>query len=520
MPFTPEDAAKHTKQADTPELKKKWADTANSVREECIAGGDDPKECDMTAIRIANDELSEADSGSPGDYLVVEDPDKPSTWHLPVKKDGKPDHRLMGAAWAALHKGYRGNKYEGPNKAEAIKKLKALYKSEDMPLPVEESAALQELWNDPAVLEMEVPLYAQSFDDFDAMAQARELEDQIKSQVYIFERLVENIFFFSGESPEVKRTAVRELVGQLEERMFPSLGDEEDEEPEDEEPEESMEENFAESFAEVDILNEGAIAHEDDGGPLTLRVVPIQPGWGNQRDNHYYSPEVLKRDAQRFVGAKMYETDHRDNEKSTRTWVSTVRAIQGFSDDGSPVAEVIVHDPVFARKVVNLNKAELLDKLECSISGEGRVRAGKIGERDGKIVDEILNIHSVDWVTKAGAGGHADAIMENEETDMTDEVVFLTGEKVTEVLDGLNIPRQEIRERLEEGEYETEDEIKEALEKEVEYVKKLTESGKPKNLGEADEDVEPKKSQADIIAEAEEKKQNLALEWFKVSKKE
>jgi phage I-like protein len=41
----------------------------------------------------------------------------------------------MGAAWAALHSGYRGNKYEGPGKEAAIAKLNALYKSEGMELP-------------------------------------------------------------------------------------------------------------------------------------------------------------------------------------------------------------------------------------------------------------------------------------------------------------------------------------------------------------------------------------------------
>lgn len=69
------------------------------------------------------------------DYLVVEDPKTKSTWHLPVRKNGKADHTLMGAAWAALHGGYRGNKYEGPKKAEALRKLIALYRSEKMPLP-------------------------------------------------------------------------------------------------------------------------------------------------------------------------------------------------------------------------------------------------------------------------------------------------------------------------------------------------------------------------------------------------
>ncbi len=65
-------------------------------------------------------------------YLVSEG----GTDHLPYTgEDGKPDHRLMGAAWAALHGGYRGNKYEGPNKSAAISKLTAVYKSENMDTP-------------------------------------------------------------------------------------------------------------------------------------------------------------------------------------------------------------------------------------------------------------------------------------------------------------------------------------------------------------------------------------------------
>lgn len=68
------------------------------------------------------------------DFLVVEDASSPSTWHLQVKKHGKPDHGLMGAAKAALTSpgGHRGNKYQGPNKSSAISKLKALYKAEKM----------------------------------------------------------------------------------------------------------------------------------------------------------------------------------------------------------------------------------------------------------------------------------------------------------------------------------------------------------------------------------------------------
>ncbi len=80
-----------------------------------------------------------AKAGNPADYLVVEDRTKPSTWHLQVKKSGKPDHRRMGGAWAALHGGYRGNKYEGPQKGAALTKLKRLYVSEGMVIPTEKA---------------------------------------------------------------------------------------------------------------------------------------------------------------------------------------------------------------------------------------------------------------------------------------------------------------------------------------------------------------------------------------------
>jgi len=94
----------------------------------------------VTALKDIDDKAvtrSESDGDHPAShYLVVEDPQKPSTWHLRVRDaSGKLDHRLMGAAWAALHGGYRGNVYEGPGKTEAIRKLTALYAREDMDTP-------------------------------------------------------------------------------------------------------------------------------------------------------------------------------------------------------------------------------------------------------------------------------------------------------------------------------------------------------------------------------------------------
>jgi hypothetical protein len=81
-------------------------------------------------------------AGAQGGHLVTE-PD--GTKHLPTSSGGKPDHRLMGAAWAALHGGYRGNKYEGPDKSKAIARLRAMYAREGMTPPGDKAATVENL---------------------------------------------------------------------------------------------------------------------------------------------------------------------------------------------------------------------------------------------------------------------------------------------------------------------------------------------------------------------------------------
>lgn len=100
----------------------------------------------VAEIELEKVTKSEGKQYPASDYLVVEDPEKPTTWHLRITKipGGSPDHAQCGAAWAALHKGYRGNKYQGPNKAEAIKKLTAIYRKNKWPLPTEAEGDEQE----------------------------------------------------------------------------------------------------------------------------------------------------------------------------------------------------------------------------------------------------------------------------------------------------------------------------------------------------------------------------------------
>ena len=284
---------------------------------------------------------------------------------------------------------------------------------------------------------------------------------------------------------------------------------------------------------------------EADAGPLHAIVRIIRPGWGNKRHNHYYPKDVLKRDSHKFIGAKMYETDHRDQEKSTRTWVSTIEDIVGY-DSGAPLAKVAIHNKDFAERLKNLDKLGILEKMECSIYASGVAKKGfKLGGRKGKQVEAITGVSSVDWVTRAGAGGAAVSLLEsNEENSMENELELqeegLEKQKPEEeqteeeIVEEVKIQEQEpeepkllevsdIRDILAEtdlpkyaqtrlaysGRFADKDEVKEAAEAEIEYIKRVTHSGKPFGMSK----TTPEKK-VDSFAEAEKMKNQKVREFM------
>jgi len=293
--------------------------------------------------------------------------------------------------------------------------------------------------------------------------------------------------------------------------------------------------HFAESYGGVAIMEDASIDANPARAPLTMQVQLIRPGWGNSKQNHYYPAAMLRRDAHVFEGVKMHTSDHKANEKSERTEVSVIEKIVGFTDDGAPIARVSVFDPVFAEKVRNRAKGGHLDTLECSILGNGTATPYEKDGRKGKIVESITDAESVDWVTRAGAGGKALNIAEGEPTttnegvNMADQVKIvvetippvaeaapvvevatipapaaeptrLSELEVTALLEAEKRLPVASRARLAEGQYVTADAVKAATVKELAYLKELYGSGQPFALGAAP--PAPEKSFTEKLAEA------------------
>lgn len=86
------------------------------------------EELSLRALSFAT-KTEDGENFPSGDYAYVPDPDMPSTWKLRLTSTpgGDPDPQIVGAAIAALGKGFRGNKVQIPS-AE-LAKVKAKVKS-------------------------------------------------------------------------------------------------------------------------------------------------------------------------------------------------------------------------------------------------------------------------------------------------------------------------------------------------------------------------------------------------------
>jgi hypothetical protein len=345
----------------------------------------------------------------------------------------------------------------------------------------------------PAEVKEYAPWGVYTFKDLLTMRESEDRAEQVEELTEDFTGLLRNIV--NDPTVENKYNSMTDLWNEFSQIMqnvlvTPAIGT----------TEKTQETAVSESLMESDGSIVSGEFNEVKASPMYMDVKIIKPGWGNTRDNHYYPKEMLARDAIRFQGAKMYETDHREKEKSTRTWVSTIEKIARFDEDGSPIARVVVHDTDFAQRVANLKAGGMLEKMECSISAQGTSKPGyEEGGRKGSIIESITDVSSVDWVTRAGAGGMALDIeesaatpaqdtspekppVETKETQPISEPILESG-AAGAILEASRLPAAS-RARLSSRKWRDANELTAAVEQEIMYVKELTGSGKPTLLGE------------------------------------
>lgn len=149
----------------------------------------------------------------------------------------------------------------------------------------------------------------------------------------------------------------------------------------------------------------GSLLTEADKAVGKYPVKVIQPGWGS---SGYYSEAVLAASAQLFEGAQMfwnhpkssdnYERPERDL-RDLAGVLTNVRYEEANANGAGIYGDAIVFEPF--REALN----EIGPYIGVSIRAGGKVHEGEAEGRAGLLVEEINLVQSVDFVTRAGAGG-------------------------------------------------------------------------------------------------------------------
>lgn len=190
-------------------------------------------------------------------------------------------------------------------------------------------------------------------------------------------------------------------------------------------------------------------------------VKVIQPGWGS---SGYYSESVLAASAQLFEGAQMFwnhpksSDNYERPERDLRDLAGVLTNVH-YEESNANGAGIYGDATVFGPFRETLN--EIGQYIGVSIRAGGKVHEGEAEGRAGLLVEEINHVQSVDFVTRAGAGGKVlaqfaeaarspyDQIENNKEEDSMnlEEALNTIGER-DNTINGLNTQLSEAQDAI------------------------------------------------------------------------
>lgn len=147
----------------------------------------------------------------------------------------------------------------------------------------------------------------------------------------------------------------------------------------------------------------------------TIPVKLIQPGWGA---SGFYPAEVLERDGPVVfpAGTKMFwnhptlQEEAERPEGDLRNLAAELVSGARWEANGVAGPGLYADAKVFGAYQEAVN--ELAPHIGVSIRGAGRAVAGEADGRTGRIVQQLVNAQSVDFVTVPGAGGQIISMFE------------------------------------------------------------------------------------------------------------
>lgn len=199
-------------------------------------------------------------------------------------------------------------------------------------------------------------------------------------------------------------------------------------------------------------------ALDEDGNG---RVKLIRAGWGS---SGFYGGEMLRRDGPKVftAGTHMYwnhPTATEEAERPERNLTDLAAVFTGnaaWEEDGERGPGLYAPVQVFEQYRAPVN--EMADHIGVSIRARGRAHTGEADGRRGRIIDEIVDAASTDFVTRPGAGGEIVSMFEAarpNRSNPTEQSIVENGQPAPatpvdsiSIQESDNMELQELQERL------------------------------------------------------------------------
>lgn len=146
-------------------------------------------------------------------------------------------------------------------------------------------------------------------------------------------------------------------------------------------------------------------------GNQRREIVIIEAGWGS---SGYYSEDVLKRDGPRVfpAGTHMYLNHPTPREEAERPERSVDELVGKTVEDARMVGNQLVSVAEIYEHWVPVIDA-MADDIGLSIRGYGTEEFGEKEGKSGPLITALLEAESIDYVTRAGAGGAIGRLIES-----------------------------------------------------------------------------------------------------------
>lgn len=167
----------------------------------------------------------------------------------------------------------------------------------------------------------------------------------------------------------------------------------------------------------LDYVNISEADVSADGSKV--KAVLIECGT-NELKRRHYPDKTIRESAAGFAGLKMYinhptpQEEAQRPERDLKDWVATIT--ESEYENGKVIGTIAVHDTWLRERLAD---PVARNHIGLSINTGGKVAMGKINGKDYQIVEKIVFARkngpvSVDWVTEAGARGRVLSLIESQ----------------------------------------------------------------------------------------------------------